>query len=250
MARTNRWKYAVFLICLALSMSGALQSESYSTAQARLTPQGVEYEVDASSTQLVVRSSGSGENNREIYWNDRMSESVAATQCATWTSGVDVAQQGFAFRIARQSGGYNAIVFARNIWLRQYWIFAPKLFHTGSDYASDRVSSSDVVYLPEWDSPQGIDLSEYLGRDAAPVYPLRVCASLDAHDVLRFAVAQGDDPMPPLDQPGRQGGAWQLDIAGSYHAGEGRTGHTGVFVGHIPTGTSLAIDQLSTRVER
>lgn len=241
------YKHTVLLVCMLLSMSGALPSESFSMTQTALTPEGAAYQMSASGTRMTVRNDKSGENNREIFWNEHAPESTAATHCATWVSGIDVAQQGFAFRVARQSGGYNAIVFARNIWLRQYWIFAPKLFHTGSDYAYERVSTPDVAYLPKWDSPRGIDLSEYLGRDAAPTYPLRVCVSLNARNVLRFAVAKGSDPMPPLDQPGRQGGSWQLDIAGSYHAGEGLTGRSGIFVGHIPAGTSLVIEDLSFR---
>ncbi len=246
MTLKGHMRYIVLLVGALLSMSGATLPVSSINTRAALTPEGEGYIVATTDAQLTVRNTGSGGNNREIYWDDHAPDSPNAVQCATWTSGSDVAQHGFAFRIARQSGGYNAIVFARNIWLRQYWVFAPKLFHTGSDYAYERVSSPDVAYLPQWDSPVGIDLSAYLGRGEVATYPLRVCASLDTHDVLRFAVAKTGDSMPPLDHPGIQGGSWQLDIAASCHAGEGRTGKNGgVFVGHIPVGTTLGIEHLT-----
>lgn len=246
MAQQSRLKYIVLLVCTLMLVSGATLPASRIIEQATLTPEGGRYGVMVQGTRLTVHNVNSGENNREIYWNERTPESPSAVQCATWTSGIDVAQHGFAFRIARQSGGVNAIVFARNIWLRQHWVFAPKLFHTGSDYAYERVSPPGITYLPGWDSPTGIDLGGYLGRTAEVVYPLRVCASLDEHDVLRFAVAKGVDPMPPLDRPGLQGGSWQLDIAGSYHAGDGLTGKNGgIFAGHVPASTMLAFDDMT-----
>lgn len=201
----------------------------------QLTPEGNPYQVIASGSLFTVRNSESGRNNREIYWNLNTPNSSSATQCATWTSGSEFAQNGLVFRIVPQSGGYNAIVFARNVWGYEYWLFAPKMFHTGADYGAIG-----------WDSPPGIDLSEYLGRSANAVWPLRICASLSADNVLRFAVAKGSDPLPPLDNPGRQGGSWNLDISRYYHVGEGLTGQNGgIFAAHLPSGTSLVFDDIT-----
>lgn len=203
---------------------------------ARLTPEGDPYVRVAHGSRVLVYNAGAGTDNREIFWDDTKPASSSATQCAVWTSGAGIAQNGLVFRIARQSGGYNAIVFAQNIYLYWFWRFAPKMFHTGSDYEYD------------WDSPPGIDLDDYLGQsEVSPEYPLRVCASLSTDNVLRFAVAKGSDPMPSLSDPGRQGGKWELDIYEYYHPGQGLSGKNGgTFAGHIPKGTSMIVDSSIT----
>lgn len=233
----------VLLLCMLLLAACTLQlvptarltEFQPSIRSARLTPEAMPYGVSMQDSRVTITSTASGTNNREIYWREDSPDTSSARQCAIWTSGVDIAQNGMAFRIASpRPGEYNAIVFARNIYVRWYWSFAPKLFHTGVEYGA-----------VDWDSPPLIDLGTYLGRNQEQVFPLRVCASLSSDDVLRFAVAKGDDPMPPLTNPGIQGGSWKLDIAASYHENQGRSGKTGIFVGHIPNATALVFDDIA-----
>ena len=206
-------------------------SRAVSISNARLTPEEAPYWVAISNVRISVYNMKSGKNNREIFWDENGTRASNALQCATWTSGSGIAQNGFVFRVARQSGGYNAIVFARNIFMHWYWRFAPKMFHTGSDYEND------------WSDVPGIDLDEYLGRTEKNTWPLRVCASLDSSDVLRFAVAKGSDKMPSLLYPGIQGGSWKLNMPDYYHSGEGLSGvNGGTFVGHLPQGTSATVE--------
>lgn len=202
---------------------------------AQLTPEGLPYWTITSGSRISSYSHGSGNNNREMIWDDNVPESASAVQCATWSSGSGIAQNGFVFRIARQSGGYNAIVFARNIYMYWFWRFAPKMFHTGSDYEND------------WSDVPGIDLDAYLGQVEINTWPLRVCASFDSSNVLRFAVAKGSDPMPSLTNPGIQGGSWKLDMTHYYHPGEGLSGKNGgTFIAHTPPGTALVVEGDST----
>lgn len=211
---------------------------------ARLTPKGSPYETRTLGTQVTIRNNGSGGNNREIYWDEAMSDSSVATMCATWVSGNGIGQHGFAFRIARrQDGGYNAIVFTRNIWAHAYWVFNVAMFYTGDEYDAEAHIDDSLVAKP-YDGPWGVDLSEYLGMTTRMVYPLRVCASLDEHDVLRFAVAKVGDRMPSLNNPGNQGGQWELNLDKYYHAGQGLSGKHGIYAGHVPFGTSLTYDKL------
>ena len=197
----------------------------------RLTPEGEAYRLSISGARVSIDNINSGHNNRDIFWDKDSPDYTASKQCMTWVSGSEFAQSGIVFRMQQQADGYNAIVFARNIFMNWYWVFAPKMFHTSSDYEHD------------WDSPAGVDLSSYLGASQVEqVWPLRVCASLDSDDVLRFAVAKASDRMPPLTNPGIQGGSWRLDMAEYYHADEGRKGKNGIFAGHVPNGTSLVFD--------
>lgn len=229
-ARTRR--FAVIGLVLLL-LSGMQQSP---VRAVQLTPDGGKYDIAFSGSRIIVRSKDSGINNREIYWNESSGDSVGAVQCATWVSGTGISQPGFVYRIAqRPDGGINAIVFAPNIWAHMYWIFAPKLFHTGAEYDND------------WDSPPGMDLSGYLVRSTeSPTYPLRVCASLDAGDSLCFAVAKEGDTLPPLSAAGKQGGCWQLRISDFYEEGQGKSGKNGgIFAGHVPPGGSLVMENLT-----
>ncbi|MDT5013698.1 MAG: hypothetical protein QOH57_5315 [Mycobacterium sp.] len=221
------------LLLLVLAMALAISATTTPAARATvLTPQDSPYWMLAVGARIFVYNAESGTDNREIYFNRDLPDSPEAMQCATWTEGSGIAQNGLAFRIEERSDGYNAIVFPRNIFAFWYWIFAPKMFHTGSDYVDD------------WGGPQGVDLGDYLGRDRdTDVYPLRICASLDSSNVLRFAVAKGTDPLPPLTDPGIQGGSWTLNMSEYYHDGEGLTGKNGgTFAAHLPIGTSLTVD--------
>lgn len=223
----------VAVILSACSASTADKPGGY--ASARLTPEGGQYHVTAQDGRIVVSNAHSGRNNREIYWNPNTPTSPSATQCATWTSGEGIGQNGLAFRIQNTAdGGTNAIVFERNIWAYAFWKFVPIMFHSGPQYAED------------FEGVEGIDLSPYLGVSDSAVWPLRVCASLDAENVLRFAVAKGDDAMPPLDQPGLQGGSWKLDIDSYFHSGEGLAGHNGgIYAAHVPTDSSLVFEDIT-----
>ena len=175
------------------------------------------------------------ENNREIFWNPNTSNSPSATQCATWVSGKDIGQNGLAFRIdKRADGSTNAIVLERNIWAYAYWKFVPIMFHNGHEYVED------------FEGIDGIDLSPYLGTAREAIWPLRICASLGADDVLSFAVAKESDVMPPLSNPGLQGGSWKLDISRYFHTSQGETGKNGgIYAAHIPQGTTLVFEDVA-----
>lgn len=246
--RNNHLKVVAYLMvavvlvaCTATPTPVASKTEISPVGETgRLTPEGWwPYQVTTAGTKIAVRNIGSGRNNRELFWDPNLPDTTRATQCATWESGVDIAQNGFAFRIDEQpDGSINAIVFVQNIYMRLFWTFAPKIFHTGDDYGED------------WDSPPSIELDEYLGASTeAAIYPLRVCASLSSEDVLCFAIAKGNDPMPPLTRPGRQGGCWWLNIYEHYHDEQGLEGKNGIFVGHVPIGTSLVIDDYTIDVQ-
>lgn len=233
--------FAAVLVAFAATDDGKLVPDSVG----RLTPEGNAYQMNVSGTRIAVQNTGSGRNNREVYWDKDTPESASATVCATWTSGTDIAQNGIAFRIKqRADGGYNAIVLERNIWANVYWVFNAAMFYTGKEYETKAHADGGPIAKP-YDGPQGVDLSRYLGMSSEAAYPLRICASLDADDVLSFAVAKGSDPMPSLADPGGQGGRWKLDLARYYHVGQGREGRHGIYAGHIPPDTSLIFDDVT-----
>ena len=241
-------KYMAVVLAVAISVTACATSSS----AVRLVPDGIgrltaesdAYQIHAQWSRIVMYNAASGTNNREIYWDRSVPESSAATVCTTWATGIGIAQNGIAFRIQQTDGGYNAIVLERNIWANIYWVFNVALFYTGREYNAVAHAGGGPVAKP-YDGPTGINLASYLGTAAEAVYPLRVCASLDGNDVLRFAVAKGTDAMPPLDNPGQQGGSWRLDIAQYYHDGQGKRGRTGIYAGHIPVGTSLVYDDVT-----
>lgn len=230
MALISRVACVVVLMVAMVLTFGTIHSGS-STYAAQLTPEGGLYHLSITDSTLTVYNINSGRNNREIYWKENAPVSPSAIQCATWTSGTDIAQNGLAFRIATQpDGGINAIVLKRNIWANVYWAFNATMFHTGAEYEED------------YDGPESVDLSAYLGMPTEDIWPLRVCASIDEHDVLRFVVAKDSDPLPPLTDPGIQGGKWELDLSEYFHDDHGRTGKNGgIYAGHVPACSTLVV---------
>ena len=128
MALRRRCAVALRLLIVTMLVVGATQFAPFAHAAqppaagavARLTPDGGTYAVTTLGSNVVVRN---------------------------YCSGGKIAQNGIGFRIAPQSGGYNAIVLTRNIWLHLYWVFNATMFHTGSDYGDNK-----------WEGPPGINL--------------------------------------------------------------------------------------------
>ncbi len=51
--------------------------------------------------------------------------------------------------------------------------------------------------------------------------------------------------MPPLTNPGIQGGSWRLDLGEYFHDGHGLTGKNGgTYAGHVPAGTAMVIGSI------
>lgn len=231
--KTTRTFAAIVAIITAWTMVGCSPVPTdVALKSAVLTPDGEAYSVIAANGALTVQTNEVTRNNREIYWEANASVSPSATQCSTWESGHDITQNGLAFRISETADGVNAIVFERNIWAYAFWVFTPVMFHTGSDYDQPFDSGHGI----------GVDLSGYLGTGAEPVWPLRVCASLSTGGEMRFAVAKSGDYMPPLSNPGKQGGVMQIDVSKFYHPGDGETGQNGgVYVAHLQQGNTAVV---------
>jgi hypothetical protein len=165
-------------------------------------------------------------NTSNIYWGDREAvwltsnpPSAASTECATWQRGKGIAQDGIAFRI----NGSSAVVLERNIYDDAFWDFPVVYFYDG-----------------EYTVGQDISLGGYLGENTQrDVFPLRICASITADDVLTFAVAKGHDPMVAVGTPGR-GGTINLDPTLTPGVGS-----TGVYFAHLPPSTKASIDQVT-----
>jgi hypothetical protein len=201
---------------------------AFAACQVQVTPDGGPYRVAVSGSRMTVSNVSSGGNNRELEFSSTELAETASTECATWTSGTGLAQNGVAFRIAADSGGVDSVTLERDIWDRQFWKFVVVYFHTGSNYPSTR----------RWDVGPITDLSGYLGKSTTDVFPLRFCASLTTNDVLRFAVAKGADTMPPVGTPG-QGGTFALN-----RSEEPVSGRTGAYVAHVPRGASSVVDDV------
>ena len=197
--------------------------------QAQLTPDGKPYKIVVSGNRLYVTNTLSGNNNREALWSSTTATASDSQECARWVSGVGLSQNGLAFRIRSDSGGWDAVVLERNIWMRAFWMFKVIYFHSGSG----QKSLFDVA-------PQDADLSGYLGKSTvSDVYPLRVCAQITGN-VLRFAVAKGADPMVPLGTAGR-GAVLTLAPPSTMR----QPGETGTYVGHIPNFATSVVDSIT-----
>ena len=229
----------VLIFCAIFIQPGTANGQVLFTPNSatRITAEGGSYDMTAAGSRIAVQNTDSGRNNREIYWDKDSPDYEVATQCATWRSGSDITQNGIVFRFAQVSGGYNAIVLERNIWSNLYWMFNVLIVHTGDGYENIYEGLADT-------GPTGIDLGAYLGHGKNAVWPLRICASLDTNDKLSFAVAKGIDQVPSLANPGKQGGYWNLVLDRYYHPGDGRTGKNGIWVGHVPQGTTVRVDDV------
>jgi hypothetical protein len=192
-----------------------------SPGSASLTEDGGRYAASAGPGSLEVQNRSSGPNEREVHWVVSRPAVTDSTACATWRSGVGLSQNGIAFRIARHSGRYRAVVLERNVFGSAFTVF--KLIY----FADGRF---DV-------DPAAVDLAPYLSTpDHAAAYPLRVCAQLRG-SLLTFAVARADDAMPPLGTPGRGG---MFDVRRAAWRGA-----TGVYLAHVPQGTSAKVDSMT-----
>lgn len=193
--------------------------------QSRLTLGDSAYAVSVSGSKITITNPGMGGIERELLWASGQANETSATQCATWVSGQGIAQNGLAFRIAADHGGWDAIVLERNITYYAFWGFVPIYFHSGSNHTT------------AFDVGSGISLANYLGVSMTQdVFPLRICAQISRDDVLRFAVAKGTDPMPPLGTVGR-GGTIVLNPADIPASGQ-----TGTYIAHLPQRTSAVVD--------
>src|SRR4051794_28774978 len=176
------------------------------------------YSLTTSGSKVIFTNSAGGSNERDIFWNSKTTQEIASSQCATWVSGEGIAQNGLAFRIRQDSGGWDTVVLQRNIWGFDFWVLAVVYFHTGTNWRTLA------------DGEPGIDLGDYLGRDTSKdVFPLQVCAQLGSDNVLRFAVSKHNDPMPPLGTTGR-GGAFRLNPSESPLI----KGWDGTYIAHLP----------------
>jgi hypothetical protein len=192
-----------------------------SSGSASLTEDRGPYAASPGPGSLDVQNRSSGPNQREVHWAVSRPAVADSTACATWRSGVGLSQNGIAFRIARHAGSYRAVVLERNVFGGAFTLF--KLIY----FADGRF---DV-------DPAAVDLAPYLATpDRTAVYPLRICAQLRGSQ-LTFAVARGDDAMPPLGTPGR-GGMFEV------HRSTWR-GATGVYVAHVPPEASTTIDSMT-----
>lgn len=204
-----------------LLLAGAAAHES--SGSASLTKDGAAYAASAGRASLTVENRRSGPNQREIHWAVSRPDVADSSACATWRSGVGLSQDGFAFRIAGHTGSYRAVVLERNVYGHSFTAFRVIYFADGR---------FDV-------EPAVVDLSPYLATsNGTDVYPLRVCARL-VGSRLSFAVARGDAPMPPLGTQG-QGGTFRLR-----HTAVPTRGGTGIYVAHVPRGTSAVIDSIT-----
>jgi hypothetical protein len=194
---------------------------------ARLTPDGAPYLVTVKGSTTTFTNAQSGANNREALWSSTQTDMVNSTQCARWVSGKGHAQNGLAFRIKANSGGWDAVVLERNILYNGFWSFVVIYFHSGTNQRT------------RWDVGPAADLGDYLGRDLSrAVFPLSICARLTG-STLQFAVAKGSDAMPALGTSGR-GATLRLDPR-RYPA----SGITGTYIAHIPAGTSAVVDRIT-----
>jgi hypothetical protein len=216
----RRLSPAAALIAIAvLVLVGAAAHDS--PGAATLTEDGAAYAASVDRGTLTVQNRRSGSNQREIHWAVSQPDVTDSTACTTWRSGVGLSQNGLAFRIARHRGSYRAVVLERNVYGNRFTAF--KLI-----YFSDRRFDVD---------PAVVDLSPYLvTADRTAVYPLRVCAQLRGSR-LAFTVARDGDVMPPFGTAGR-GGTFEV------HRPPSR-GATGIYVAHVPRGTSAVIDAMT-----
>ena len=198
-----------------------------SACQVQVTPDGPPYKLAVVSRRIIITNVSSGGNNREFLWASSQKNEADSTYCARWVSGQGLAQNGVAFRIRSDSGGWDAAVLERNIYLREFWVSVVIYFHSGRNFGT------------ALEVGPAVDLGAYLGRSmAAAVYPLRICAQLTG-TTLRFAVAKGADPMPPLGTSGR-GATFALN-----RSQIPASGATGTYIAHLPRGTSAVVDDVS-----
>jgi len=194
---------------------------------ARLTPDGAPYRVTVNGSTTTFTNTSSGGNNREALWSSSQKDVSTSSTCARWVSGQGLTQNGLAFRIKSNSGGWDALVLERNVWAGGFWNFVVIYFHSGTNQRT------------KFDVGPMIDLGDYLGRSTTRnVFPLSICGEL-VGNALRFAVAKGSDPMPALGTAGR-GGTFTVDPR-RYPA----AGITGTYIAHIPLGTSAVVDRIT-----
>ena len=153
-----------------------------SACQVQVTPDGPPYKLAVVGRRIIITNVSSGGNNRDFLWASSQKNEADSTYCARWVSGQGLAQNGVAFRIRSDSGGWDAAVLERNIYLREFWVSVVIYFHSGRNFGT------------ALEVGPAVDLGAYLGRSmAAAVYPLRICAQLTG-TTLRFAVAKGRRP--------------------------------------------------------
>jgi len=192
------------------------------SCQEILTADGPGYGVSYNGSTLTVTNISSGGNEREAEIPSSEPWESSSSSCATWVSGVSIAQNGVFFRGVSDTGGWDGVELERSFYTSAtaYGYFTIVYFHAGT-----------VTVGPS------IDLSSYF--NGSPVWPMRICAQLTSNGVFSFAVAKAGDSMPALGTPG-QGATWTLDSSQMPAAGQ-----TGTYVGHIPTGSSLVISNIS-----
>jgi hypothetical protein len=198
-----------------------------SACQVQLTPDGAPYRVTVSGGTTTFTNTVSGGNEREALWASSQANLVDSTECARWVSGQALTQNGLAFRIKSDSGGWDSLVLERNVYFSGFWKFLVIYFHSGSNSAV------------KFDVGSSVDLGDYLGRDTRrDVYPLSICGQLSGN-TLRFAVAKGLDSMRPVGTVGR-GGTFALNPRQFPSSGM-----TGTYIAHIPPQTSAVVDSVS-----
>jgi hypothetical protein len=174
-----------------------------------------------------VTNTQSGNGEREVLWASQAPIEAFSTECADWVGGQGVSQNGLAFRIQADRGGYDALVLERNIWENGFDTFVVIYFHSGAGHAN-------AAFEPG----PSLRLQQYLAPSNQMTFPLRVCGQLSGNR-LAFAVTKKGDAMAALGTPGR-GGVLQLDSS-KYPS----VGRTGTYVAHVPRGGTAVVSNVT-----
>lgn len=186
---------------------------------------------DGTGTYAITRSggvvamlpgSGTGSNQREVYWPGGQAPAADAEVCATWAgqSG-DQVQEGLALRITTGTGGTRAVTITKNVWAGITWVINAHVW--------DSTAAEPFTAIGQWDMAGVLNTTWGLHP-----MPWRVCARtvgdrLDMRIWVPSAHAE-----PGWDDPVHARSA-------TIPAGWLGAGQTGWYVGHLPPAGGWAI---------
>jgi hypothetical protein len=184
--------------------------------------------VDASGAITGTSpASNSGSNTRVATW--RRDDPALGDQqaCVSWSDAPDTYghQPGVALRVHDVEGGVVGLTVTRNVYFGAFWGFNVHTWDTRQPVPFTKVGGF------------GFETALTRGSFVPAPPPWHLCARV-VGSVLSLKVWAGDEPEPEWDDPAH-GGSVTLP------AGWEDPGLPGVYFGHIPSGSSFTLTELT-----
>ena len=180
--------------------------------------------LDGSTLAVTADEDNGDTNSRMVFWPSGEPEERDSETCISFTDGGWPSQEGIALRIAEVDGSTRVLTVMKNVWGEATSHVNVLLWDTATP---DKPETVDTFVAEQVELPDG----------SVRPNPWSMCART-VGDELRSVMWPSDEPQP----------SW--DDADAVHtttlpASVPTEGATGLYVGHVPPGTTMSLTVLA-----